>query len=129
MEYTGNIPHLTDFSICYWEQLTRFNSRETCLFSFCTRNKMYISMDCLQVWYNRDTESMGRYLMYSMGFNTSVYGTVVMKDYRHKTWNHFCLTYNKTHGMMDIYLNGDLQGSLKLPTDGIKGTDNVDNAP
>ena len=96
VEYTGNIPHLSDFSFCYWEKLLRFNYRETSLFSFCTRNKTDVGMDCLQVWYNRDHSSMGRNLAYSVGFNTSVYGMVMMEEYRHRTWNQFCVIYKRT---------------------------------
>ena len=59
MEYTKSIPDLTDFSICYWEKLHRFNSRETCLFAFCSLNKKekmqcrafkYGTTEILQVW-------------------------------------------------------------------------------
>ena len=54
---------------------------------------------------------------------------VMMKTFKHRSWNHICWTFQSKTGMNKMYLNGELQGSFTKESDfikeGILGSDEV----
>ena len=52
---------------------------------------------------------------------------VLMKTFKHRSWNHICWTFESKTGLNKIYLNGELQGSFEIKSDfirnGILGSD------
>ena len=43
-----------------------------------------------------------------------------MKEFKHRSWNHLCWTFQSLSGMNKIYLNGNLQGSFTIDSEFIK---------
>ena len=52
-----------------------------------------------------------------------------MPEFKHRTWNHLCWTFESVTGTSKMYLNGEFQGSFKFETEfvksGVLGTDEV----
>ena len=67
-EYNGNVPHLKDFTACHWEKLDFFNKKGHYIWNYCTILNATATMECIQMWYNRDLESAGRTIVVGISF-------------------------------------------------------------
>ena len=73
--FKGEIPHLDTFTVCHWEKLAFFSVQETCPWSFCYKyGNTFDDHHCTQLWYDRDVDSGGRYVMLAGGFGDGSYG-------------------------------------------------------
>ena len=144
-EFKGKIPHLGSFTACHWERLRFFSVRDSCQWAFCYKNKdLFDDHHCTQIWYNRDIASGGRYVVMAGGFGDNSYGgnnslfniarnshfsEVMMKTFKHRSWNQICWTFQSKTGTNKFYLNGVFQGSYVIDSEfirrGVLGSDEV----
>ena len=86
-------------------------------------------MKCTQFWMQPESTSAGTELLAWGGFGDKSYFKAHVKKYRHRTWNHFCWTYDSKDGKNRIYFNGELVTEATLYSNytkrGIRGTDEV----
>ena len=94
-EFKGTIPHLNEFTFCWWEKLMFVSVRDSCQWAFCYKNTNDHAADhhCTQFWYNRDAGSGGRYVRAAGGFGDNSYGgnlayhtTQPLTSYMQKYW-------------------------------------------
>ena len=84
-EFKGTIPHLNEFTFCWWEKLMFFSVRDSCQWAFCYKNTDdHADHHCTQFWYNRDSASGGRYIIASGGFGDNSYGGKGSSSYQTK---------------------------------------------
>ena len=73
--YKGTIPHMSSFTACHWEKLRFFNVQESCQWAYCYKNtNASTDYKCTQLWYDRDSESGGRYVSVNGGFGDNSFG-------------------------------------------------------
>ena len=74
-ELKGELPHLSEFTVCHWEKLRFFSAQDSCPWAYCYKivNEP-TDHHCTQLWYNRDLESGGRYVQAGGGFGDNSYG-------------------------------------------------------
>ena len=111
-EYDGDIPHLKAFTACHWEKLQFFNTKSHYIWNYCTIKSSTASMDCIQMWYKRDLVSAGRDIVVGISFGRGNIGYVTVKPFKHRSWNHFCWSYESYSRENRIYVNGKLYGSV-----------------
>ena len=145
-EFKGKIPHMMSFTACHWEKLRFFSVRESCHWAFCYKNtNASADHHCTQFWYIRDPDSGGRYVHAYGGFGDNSFGGnghhvhnlvnvvfhigILLKKFKHRSWNHICWAFQSKTGLSKIYLNGELGGSFVIESDfireGILGSDEV----
>ena len=80
--FKGKIPRLNSFTVCHWERLRFFSVRDTSIWAFCVKTRdVYTDHQCTQFWYNRDTDSGGRYVVASGGFGDNSYGGITFINF------------------------------------------------
>ena len=64
------------------------------------------------MWYKRDVLSAGRDIVVGISFGRGNIGYVTVKPFQHRSWNHFCWSYDSPSGENRIYVNGKYHGSV-----------------
>ena len=111
-EYGGKIPHLKAFNCCHWEKLHFFNTRGHYIWNYCTIKSSTDKMECMQIWYKRDIISAGRDIVVGISFGRGNIGYLTIKPFNHRSWNHFCWSYDSSLGENKIYVNGKFHGNI-----------------
>merc|ERR1712240_613544 len=111
-EYNGDIPHIKAFTSCHWEKLQFFNRKSHYVWNYCTIKRSTDNMECIQMWYKRDITSAGRDIVVGISFGRGNIGYVTVKPFKHRSWNHFCWSYDSSSGMNKIYVNGKIYGRV-----------------
>ena len=133
--FNGKIPTLKEFTSCHWERDTYFAISSTNIWSYCYHEKNgENSMKCAQLYYQGNRRVANRDVIfggYFYGWTKIVIDIELpVKNFKHRTWNHFCWTYSSLTGRSSLYYNGALAADVTLPNDTvhpvIKGTEEVD---
>ena len=111
-EFTGTIPHLSAFTSCHWEKLDYFNFKYHYVWNYCTIKSISDNIDCIQFSYSRDVLTAGRGVDVLISFGSGNNQHITIPTFHHRTWNHFCWTYDSNFGENKIYLNGMLVGRV-----------------
>ena len=111
-EYDGKILHLKAFTCCHWEKLHFFNTKSHYIWNYCTIKNSSDKMECMQMWYKRDKISAGRDIIVGISFGRGNIGYVTIKPFNHRSWNHFCWSYESSSGENKIYVNGKFYGNI-----------------
>ena len=139
MEYTGDIPQITNFTACHWMNIKYFSKEFIPIWSYCFVRKGYEDLECLQLSFvpisssaNRDlrTKALLPWSRIQGSFEKSI--VIEIKPFRHRTWNHICWMYSGTTGCHDVYYNGDMMKRVCVDFKGearskIEGSKNVSN--
>ena len=115
-EFDGKIPHLKAFTCCHWEKLHFFNIQAHYIWNYCTIKSSSDTMECIQMSYKREILSAGRDIEVGISFGKGNTGYMIIKPFRHRSWNHFCWSYDSTSGENRIYMNGRFYGSIQFQT-------------
>ena len=105
-EYDGKVSHLKAFICCHWEKLDFFNAKANYVWNYCTIKSPSDEMECVQMSYKRDLNSHGRDIIVGISFGRGNIGYFIVKPYKHRSWNHFCWSYDSSSGENTIYVNG-----------------------
>ncbi len=114
MEYTGDIPQITNFTACHWMNIKYFSSELMPIWSYCFVRKGYDDLECLQLSFvpisssaNRDlrTKALLPWSRLLGSFDNSI--VIEVKPFRHRAWNHICWVYSSTTDCHEIYYNGE----------------------
>ena len=111
-EYDGKISHLKAFTCCHWEKLDFFNAKSNYMWNYCTINTPSDEMVCMQIYYQRDINSHGRDIRVGLSFGRGNFGYLVVKPFNHRSWNHFCWTYDSSSGENRLFVNGKFHGNI-----------------
>ena len=125
VKFNKAIPHLKDFTECHWERLKLFNMKAHSIWNYCTLMSKNRSMDCTQLWYNRDLINVGRNIELGIKLRGKVgyvhmaplpipIPPLHMAPFLHRSWNFFCWSYHSKSGENKLYLNGKLQGVIQF---------------
>ena len=70
-EFKGQIPTLTEFTICHWEKLAYFAERNNNIWSYCYQNsKEQAKINCIQLYSMGDISSYNRNIVYALWIDT-----------------------------------------------------------
>ena len=64
------------------------------------------------MWYKRGLSAAGRDITVGVAVGHGNYGFININPFKHRTWNHFCWSYDSSSAENRIYLNGKFYGSL-----------------
>ena len=113
-EYDGDIPHMKGFTVCYWEKLHFFNGKTHNIWAYCTIEDASAGLDCIQFGLGRDLQSAGRDVVLELSAQRGFAQYVTISPFKHRTWNHFCWSYDSLSGENKIYANGVLHQKITL---------------
>ena len=106
-EYEGKISHLKAFTGCHWEKLEFFNLKTHYIWNYCTIKNPSDKIECMQMSARRDKTSIGRDILVQISFGKGNNKLTIIKPFMHRTWNHFCWSYDSSSGENKIYVNGN----------------------
>ena len=97
-----------EFTMCHWEKLRYFSSDINAIWSYCYL--MHSSDTELRCWgfYHRvNLQSAGQNVdLNALLGEWSL--TAENLEYRHRQWNHICIAYSSTKGLMRLHYNGEV---------------------
>ena len=119
VEYQGTIPRLEEFTVCHWERLHYFATSYTVVWSYCSiLSKYKAPFRCLGVYSTGIPSSANRRINIGVwlgGWTTPAISALAeIRNYRHRTWNHFCWTYSSIKAINKLYYNGQLISNLSI---------------
>ena len=94
------------------------------MWSYCQKLEGASSIQCMDLWYQSHFKSLGCSieLLTSLGSQTTFYNSTLVPDFRYRTWNHFCWTFNKGTFRNHLYINGVIKSSFKTPWNGFEAS-------
>ena len=99
-----------EFTVCHWEKLRYFSTAINSVWAYCYVKNNAVKMKCWQVYHETNLQSAGRKVnLIGTSFPWSI--TVDALPYKHRHWNHFCLTYSSIKEISKVYHNGKLMRS------------------
>ena len=102
MEYTGEIPSIKDFTACHWMNIRYFSKELMPIWSYCMirDEKERNDTDCLQISFIPVPESANRNVKtqiflpwYRIKGRVNKATHILLKPFKHRSWNHVCWTY------------------------------------
>ena len=119
VQYKEEIPPLKEFTVCHWERLRYFSSSDTTVWTYCSILSKYDApFKCIGVYSTGIRQSANRKInigAWLEGWTTPAISALAeAKQYRHRTWNHFCWTYSSIKSINKLYYNGLLIGNFSI---------------
>jgi hypothetical protein len=78
-EFNGKVSHLKAIACCHWEKLQFLNTKSHNVWTYCTIKTMADTMECIQIWYKRESMSAGRDIEVGISFGKGNIGYVLIK--------------------------------------------------
>ena len=119
MEYTGEIPSIKDFTACHWMNIRYFSKELMPIWSYCMirDEKERNDTDCLQISFIPVPESANRNVKtqiflpwYRIKGRVNKATHILLKPFKHRSWNHVCWTYSSNPQCHRVYYNGIKMG-------------------
>jgi len=114
IEFNNEIPDSRELTSCQWIRTKYFNVATAFqLWSYCTIESANDTMTCLELFLDRSETSANRNVIMKalMKYRTSVFSSVEVKNFLHRTWVYLCFTTSSITDKTEFYFNGNYLGS------------------
>ena len=106
-----------EFTACHWQMVRYFSMEINSLWAYCyTGLKEESQLPCIQLYFQTNTTSAGRsldfilLLMYGSTEDRAIFQSI---RYRHREWNHICVTFSSIHKRVQLFHNGNLALTIR----------------
>ena len=113
MEYTNEIPDITDFTACHWMNIRYFSKELMPIWSYCMIGYNNNDTECVQISFEPLKESRNRNLKteiflpwYRIRGRKNKDVELHLKPFKHRAWNHVCWSYSSKLQCHTLYYNG-----------------------